>query len=167
MLLFRFPTGLFVQRMYLERCVASSLWKWEMIQVILHGLTLNKTTKNISRRCFVHRQTHSSSDFEFSVRNMGKRLDEGSRYFRFCCYPASCNNTLALSLCPRTKRTKSIVRLSLCGHTENFSNQFFMLSEEPKSGIITKVCRWLEGEESWMSIHFIWESLWLASWLFS
>ena len=52
---------------------------------------------------------------------MGKRLDEGSRYFRFCCNPASCNNTLALSLCPRTKRTKSIVRLSLCGaHWEFF-----------------------------------------------
>ena len=121
MLLFRLSTGLFVQRMYLERCVASSLSKWEMMQVILHGLTLNKTKKNISRRCFVHRQTHSSSDFEFSVRNVGKRLDEGSRYFRFCCNPASCNNTLALSLCPRTKRTKSIVRLSLCGaHWEFF-----------------------------------------------
>ena len=74
-----------------------------------------QTTKNISRRCFVHRQTHSSSDFEFSVRNVRKGLDEGSRYFRFCCNPASCNNTLALSLCPRTKRPKSIVRLSLCG----------------------------------------------------
>ena len=72
-----------------------------------------QTTKNISRRCFVHRQTHSSSDFEFSVRNVRKRLDEGSRYFRFCCNPASCNNTLARSLCPRTKRPKSIVRLSL------------------------------------------------------
>ena len=122
--------------------------------------------KYLERRCFVHRQTHSSSDFEFSVRNVGKRLDEGSRYFRFCCNPASCNNTLALSLCPRTKDQNQLYAFLFVGHTENLSNQFFMLSEEPKSGIITKVCRWLEGEESWMSIHFIWESLWLASWLF-
>ena len=162
-----FQLAFFEKRMNLERCVASSLSKWEMMQVILHGLTLNKTTKNISRRCFVHRQTHSSSDFEFSVRNVGKRLDEGSRYFRFCCNPASCNNTLALSLCPRTKDQNQLHAFLFVGHTENFSNQFFMLSEEPKSGIITKVCRWLEGEEGWMSIHFIWESLWLASWLFS
>ena len=46
-LLFRFPTGL-LRSMNLEICVASSLSKWEMMQVILHGLTLNKRRK-ISR----------------------------------------------------------------------------------------------------------------------
>lgn len=43
-----FQLAFFEQSMNLEICVASSLSKWEMMQVILHGLTLNKQRK-ISR----------------------------------------------------------------------------------------------------------------------